>query len=72
MKKIQNLKLSQINNPDKRVEIIKKYVTENFPSHPLLDYAIEVEKVTTSKVHKPKIENNIVILFVETKSDSQR
>ena len=63
MRKIQNLKLSQINNPDKRVEIIKKYVTENFPSHPLLDYAIEVEKVTTSKVHKPKIKKQLILLL---------
>ena len=40
----------KINNPDKRVEILKKFVMENFPSHPLLSYALEVEKVTTKKV----------------------
>ena len=40
----------KINNPDKRVEIIKNFVIANFPSHPLLTYAIEVEKVTTAKV----------------------
>merc|ERR1712227_106064 len=50
-------RVKSINNPDKRVEIIKKYVTESFPSHPLLDYAIEVEKVTTSK--KPNLILNV-------------
>ena len=40
----------QINNPDMRVEILKKYVQEKFPVCPLLDYALEVEKITTSKV----------------------
>lgn len=33
-----------------RVKILKDYVKENFPSTPLLDYALEVEKITTSKV----------------------
>ena len=42
--------LFQINNPDMRVVILKDFVKANFPSTPLLDYAIEVEKITTSKV----------------------
>ncbi len=42
--------LFQINNPDKRVEILKAYVQENFPDCPLLKYALQVEKITTSKV----------------------
>lgn len=42
--------LFQINNPDMRVQILKEYVKENFPDTPLLDYALEVEKITTSKV----------------------
>lgn len=37
------------NNPDLRVELVKEYVIKNFPSHKLLDYAIAVESVTTSK-----------------------
>ena len=28
---------------------MKEYVRKNFPSHSLLDYALAVEKVTTSK-----------------------
>lgn len=33
-----------------RVTILKNFAKENFPATPLLDYAIEVEKITTSKV----------------------
>ncbi|KAH3828274.1 hypothetical protein DPMN_130227 [Dreissena polymorpha] len=33
-----------------RVEILKDYARKNFPATPILDYAIEVEKITTSKV----------------------
>ncbi len=42
-------RIKSVKNPDKRVEIIKGYARKNFPSTPLLDYALEVEKVTTSK-----------------------
>jgi len=31
-------------------ETIKDFVKTNFPTTPLLDYALEVEKITTSKV----------------------
>lgn len=33
-----------------RVVILRDYAQKNFPSTPLLDYASEVEKITTSKV----------------------
>lgn len=42
-------KIKSVNNPDLRVELVKEYVRKNFPSHSLLDYALAVEKVTTSK-----------------------
>ncbi|QKX58125.1 uncharacterized protein TRUGW13939_05246 [Talaromyces rugulosus] len=42
-------KVKSRNNPDLRVELVKEYVTKNFPSHKLLDYAVAVETVTTSK-----------------------
>ena len=41
----------QLNNPDMRVVIIKDFVQSTFPATPLLTYALEVEKITTSKVH---------------------
>ncbi|KAK0634514.1 ATP-citrate synthase subunit 1 [Bombardia bombarda] len=37
------------NNPDLRVELVKEYVLAKFPNHKLLDYALAVESVTTSK-----------------------
>lgn len=50
-------KVKSINNPDTRVKIIKKFVLENFPATPLLNYALEVEKITTSK--KPNLILNV-------------
>lgn len=41
--------LAQINNPDMRVQILKDFVKQHFPSTQLLDYALDVEKITTSK-----------------------
>ncbi len=41
--------IKSIHNPDMRVTVIKNYVKKNFKATPLLDYALEVEKVTTSK-----------------------
>ena len=42
-------RVKSINNPDMRVTIISKYAKKNFKKTPLLDYALEVEKITTSK-----------------------
>ena len=35
-----------------RVVILKNYAKQHFQQTPLLDYAIEVEKITTSKVNQ--------------------
>ena len=60
-------RIKSINNPDKRVEIIKNYVLEAFPACPVLKYALEVEKCTTSK--KPNLILNvdgcIAVCFVD-------
>jgi len=50
-------RVKSINNPDKRVTLIKEFVMENFPQTPLLNYALEVEKITTSK--KPNLILNV-------------
>lgn len=42
-------KIKSRNNPDLRVVIVKEYVRANFPSTPILDYALQVEEITTSK-----------------------
>jgi len=41
--------IKSINNPDMRVTILKEYAKKHFKATPLLDYALEVEKVTTAK-----------------------
>jgi ATP citrate (pro-S)-lyase len=60
-------RVKSLNNPDMRVTIMKDFVVENFPSHPLLDYALQVEKITTSK--KPNLILNvdgcIAVAFVD-------
>jgi ATP citrate (pro-S)-lyase len=42
-------RIKSISNPDKRVVILKDYVKSQFPKTELLDYALEVEKITTAK-----------------------
>lgn len=50
-------RVKSINNPDMRVVILKEYAQKHFPATPLLDYALEVEKITTSK--KPNLILNV-------------
>lgn len=42
-------RIKSVENPDMRVEIIKKYAQAHFPKTPTLDFALEVEAVTTAK-----------------------
>jgi ATP citrate (pro-S)-lyase len=42
-------KIKSVNNPDLRVELVKAFAKKEFPSCDTLDYAIAVEKVTSSK-----------------------
>ncbi|NJN66070.1 MAG: ATP citrate synthase [Chloroflexaceae bacterium] len=42
-------RIKSVHNPDMRVTIIKEYAKTHFPSTELLDYALEVEKLTTHK-----------------------
>jgi len=42
-------KVKSVTNPDMRVTMLKAYVKKNFKTTPLLDYALEVEKLTTAK-----------------------
>ena len=42
-------RIKSVHNPDKRVTIIKEYAKSHFKATPLLDYALEVEKITTAK-----------------------
>ena len=54
-------------NPDKRVVILVNYARQQFPSTPLLDYALEVEKITTTKKDNLilNVDGAIGVLFVD-------
>ena len=42
-------RIKNLDNPDKRVELLKNYAFNHFPKTTYLDYALAVEKVTTQK-----------------------
>lgn len=42
-------RVKSVTNPDMRVTQLKQFVRENFPQAKLLDYALEVEAITTQK-----------------------
>lgn len=42
-------RIKSLDNPDKRVEILKNYAYKHFPQTKYLDYALSVEKITTKK-----------------------
>jgi len=42
-------RIKSLKNPDKRVELLKEYAREFFPTTPYLDYALQVEQLTTAK-----------------------
>ncbi len=60
-------RIKSLKNPDKRVEGLKKYANEFFPSTPLLDYALTVEQLTTSKKENLilNVDGTIGILMVD-------
>jgi len=60
-------RIKSLRNPDKRVEGLKKYAAEYFPATPLLDYALEVEQLTTSKKDNLilNVDGTIGILMVD-------
>jgi len=41
--------IKNVNNPDMRVTLMEEYAKKHFKATPLLDYALEVEKLTTAK-----------------------
>ncbi|KAB5585995.1 putative ATP-citrate synthase subunit 1 [Coniochaeta sp. 2T2.1] len=55
------------NNPDLRVELVKEYVMAKFPNHKLLDYALAVESVTTSKKDNLilNVDGAVAVCFVD-------
>lgn len=60
-------RIKSTKNPDKRVELLKDFARRNFPKVELLDYALEVEKVTTSKKENLilNVDGTIGVLLVD-------
>jgi ATP-citrate lyase alpha-subunit len=60
-------RIKSLRNPDLRVEGLKKFASEHFPSTPLLDYALTVEQLTTSKKDNLilNVDGTIGILMVD-------
>jgi len=42
-------RVKNVHNPDRRVQLLKEYAYEHFPQTKYLEYALEVEKITTQK-----------------------
>ncbi|KAI8873083.1 citrate synthase [Ramicandelaber brevisporus] len=60
-------KIKSRTNPDLRVSIIKDFAKKHFPSTPLLDYALAVETITTSKKDNLilNVDGAVGVLFVD-------
>jgi ATP-citrate lyase alpha-subunit len=60
-------RIKSLRNPDLRVEGLKKFAAEYFPATPLLDYALSVEQLTTSKKDNLilNVDGTIGILMVD-------
>ncbi|CAG8504409.1 21832_t:CDS:2 [Cetraspora pellucida] len=65
-------KVKSRNNPDFRVEIIKEFARNNFPSTKLLDYALAVEEITTAKKDSLilNLDGAIAVCFVDMLRES--
>lgn len=48
-------RVKSVQNPDMRVTVIKEFVKKHFPKTELLDYALDVERLTTAK------KNNLIL-----------
>jgi len=60
-------RIKSLQNPDKRVEIIKQYALANFQNHAVLNFALEVEKITTRKKSNLilNVDGCIAVCFVD-------
>lgn len=60
-------RIKSLKNPDLRVEGLKRFANEYFPATPLLDYALTVEQLTTSKKENLilNVDGTIGILMVD-------
>lgn len=48
-------RIKSVFNPDTRVTLLAEFARANFPATPLIDFAFQVEKLTTAKVALQKL-----------------
>ncbi|GAA5822244.1 hypothetical protein JCM11251_006274 [Rhodosporidiobolus azoricus] len=65
-------KIKSKSNPDKRVELVKNFVFQNFPSATMLEYALAVEDVTSAKKDTLilNVDGAIAVSFVDLLKNS--
>jgi len=66
-------KLKTLENPDKRVELMKNFAKANFKNTPVLNYALSVEAVTTQKKSNLilNVDGTIGVLLVDLLKELQ-
>ena len=67
-------KVKSIRNPDKRVELLKEFARKNFSSFKHLNYALEIEKITTKKADNLilNVDGCIAALFLDALDSSNQ
>jgi ATP citrate (pro-S)-lyase len=65
-------KVKSKKNPDKRVELLKKFAEENFPATKYLDYALKVEEITLQKAENLilNVDGCIGVLFLDAMQET--
>ena len=65
-------RVKSLENPDSRVTIVKDFVRTQFPKCPLFEYAMEVEKITTTKRSNLilNVDGAIAVAFVDLLRES--
>ncbi|MDI6810201.1 MAG: citrate/2-methylcitrate synthase [archaeon] len=60
-------RVKSVQNPDMRVKLLEEWAYANLPKHEMLDFALEVEKLTTAKRNNLilNVDGCIGILFVD-------
>ena len=67
-------RVQSIRNPDKRVELLKEFAKQHFPTTKYLDYALQVEKITTKKAENLilNVDGCMAALFLDALQSSQQ
>ncbi len=66
-------RVKSIRNPDKRVELLKEFARHHFPTIKHLDYALQVEKITTKKAENLilNVDGCMAALFLDALESSK-